>query len=127
MLAVAPARRGQLLATMKALQKAKQSAEAATGYAATSAKAAATSASAAADAVSESARRRARAAHDAYLSENLKASSPLTSTVWYAVKHPASRVATPSVVLVLNLYSSRAEVQRDGSRRRRGRDVDIPR
>ncbi|KAH8049388.1 BT1-like protein [Aureococcus anophagefferens] len=38
------------------------------------------------------------------LRENLKAASPLTSDVWYVVKHPAARVAVAALVWLLDLY-----------------------
>ena len=43
-------------------------------------------------------------AYHKMLRENLKAASPLTSDVWYVVKHPAARVAVAALVWLLNLY-----------------------
>ncbi len=42
--------------------------------------------------------------YDALLKENLKASSPMTSSLWYLLKHPLTRSLTTIVVLLLNLF-----------------------
>ena len=42
--------------------------------------------------------------YDALLKENLKASSPMTSSLWYLLKHPLVRSLTTIVVLFLNLF-----------------------
>ena len=42
--------------------------------------------------------------YDALLKENLKASSPMTSSLWYLLKHPLIRSLTTIVVLFLNLF-----------------------
>ena len=41
---------------------------------------------------------------DALFHQNLKASSPLTSCVWYGLKHPVTRSLTTIIVLLLNLF-----------------------